>query len=124
MKIFNPFAAMPDNPLTRAVKEGRRQFNEGKAIERQVKKEQLNARDMQRIGEQLGLDAGEGDTTADAQATFGGTRAQPAQVVGDAVGHVVGRGAGGHQRGRRRSGAGYRPGDLHPCLPGAGAVSG
>lgn len=51
-----------------AVKEGRRQSNEGKAIERQVKKEQLNARDMQRIADtpqhQAELREREADTAA------------------------------------------------------------
>jgi len=59
-------AAYDDYIVT--VKEGRRQSNEGKAVERQVKKEQLNARDMQRIADtpqhQAELKEREADTAA------------------------------------------------------------
>jgi colicin import membrane protein len=68
------------------AKEGRRQSNEGKAIERQVKKEQLNARDMQRIADtpqhQAELKEREADTTAArsaAAAEEAATRAKKAQ---------------------------------------------
>ena len=113
-------AAYDDYIVT--VKEGRRQSNEGKAIERQVKKEQLNARDMQRIADtpqhQAELKEREADTAAARSAAAAEEAATRAKKAQEAAGGCAAQGRrgrapaeeAGRARGarRRKEGRGSR----------------